>query len=208
MELEFWGGFVCFVFWQKDEQEFCFTYPERMTREETFVWWLIWGPDKERDWEQKVRQLFSQRIWETLGSGTGREASLVPHHRGDGQHPQALLGLRVGPNRRGGGIWQKEILCKDTGLLKKSWEGWRPDSEKSGSQRNLDMADTKSCQNLLAGAGCCRSDQHRTSTAWPPASAGNNQLTVLPPKMRSPGRSIRLVKPRSQAVFVLPEVGR
>lgn len=75
----------------------------------------------------------------------------MSHHRGDSQHPQALLGLRVGPNRRGGGIWQKEILCKDMGLFKKSWEGWRPDSEKSGSQGNLDVADTKSCQNLLVG---------------------------------------------------------
>ena len=34
----FFGFFVCFVFWQKDEQEFRFTYLERTMREETFVW--------------------------------------------------------------------------------------------------------------------------------------------------------------------------
>lgn len=43
-----------------------------------------------RNWEQKVRELFfRQNLRDSGGSDMGREASLMPHYRGDIQHPQA-----------------------------------------------------------------------------------------------------------------------
>lgn len=86
-----------------------------------------------------MEEPFPRRTEESLGSGTESEASLGPAFRGDIRH------LQVQAHARAQRKWQwdsaERNLWKVTGQVKKRWEGWRPGSEESRSQRSLDSCE-------------------------------------------------------------------
>ena len=120
-----WFGFSL-VFWQKEEQDFCFTCLERMMREETensmvsapFFPVNVWfgALIRRESWEQKLTRFFLENLRDSeLRHREGGQSSLST----EGTSSAPRRGLLVGPNRTGGGIW-KRFFAK-MGLFKKNW---------------------------------------------------------------------------------------